>query len=71
MVRSRVVFKNSSSFFEEYREIRLYQVLEGEVNIFEVIDTLDSYAKDPKYQAKLKDVVTSLLEDYPLIFKMN
>jgi len=62
---------NSSSFFEEYREVRLYQVLEGEVNVFEIIDTLDSYAKDPKYQAKLKDVVTSLLEDYPLIFKMN
>ena len=62
---------NNSSFFEEYREVRLYQVLEGEVNVFEIIDTLDSYAKDPKYQAKLKDVVTSLLEDYPLIFQMN
>ena len=62
---------NNSSFFEEYREVRLYQVLEGEVNVFEIIDTLDSYAKDPKYQAKLKDVVISLLEDYPLIFKMN
>ena len=62
---------NNSSFFEEYREVRLYQVLEGEVNVFEIIDTLDSYAKDPKYQAKLKDVVTSLLEDYHLIFKMN
>ena len=62
---------NSSSFFEEYRELRIMQVLTEEVNIFEIIDTLDSYAKDPKYQAKLKDVVISLLEDYPLIFKMN
>jgi Bax protein len=62
---------NSSSFFEEYRELRIMQVLTEEVNVFEIIDTLDSYAKDPKYQVKLKDVVTSLLEDYPLIFKMN
>jgi Bax protein len=62
---------NSSSFFEEYRELRIMQVLTEEVNVFEIIDTLDSYAKDPKYQVKLKDVVNSLLEDYPLIFKMN
>ena len=62
---------NNSSFFKEYRDLRMKQVLVEEVDVFEIIDTLDSYAKDPKYQAKLKDVVTSLLEDYPLIFKMN
>ena len=57
---------NGSSFFAEYRELRIKQVLTEEVDVFEIINTLDSYAKDPKYQAKLKDVVTSLLEDYPL-----
>ena len=59
---------NGSSFFAEYRELRIKQVLTEEVDVFEIINTLDSYAKDPKYQAKLKDVVTSLLEDYPLLF---
>ena len=39
-----------------------------EVDVFALIDTLDAYAKDPKYQAKLKDIVISLLEDYPLLF---
>ena len=59
---------NGSSFFAEYRELRIKQVLTEEVDVFEIINTLDSYAKDPNYQAKLKDVVTSLLEDYPLLF---
>ena len=54
-----------------YRDLRIKQVLVEEVDVFAVIDTLDSYAKDPKYQAKLKDIVNSLLEDYPLIFKMD
>ena len=62
---------NSSSFFKEYRDLRIKQVLVEEVDVFALIDTLDSYAKDPKYQAKLKDIVNSLLEDYPLIFKMD
>jgi len=29
---------------------------------------LDSYAIDSKYTGKVKDVVNSLLEDYPLLF---
>jgi flagellum-specific peptidoglycan hydrolase FlgJ len=33
-----------------------------------VIESLDSYATDPKYTGKVKDVVNSLLEDYPLLF---
>ena len=70
-VADYVELLNSSSFFKEYRDLRIKQVLVEEVDVFAVIDTLDSYAKDPKYQAKLKDIVNSLLEDYPLIFKMN
>ncbi len=62
---------NGSSFFAEYRDLRYKQVLVEEVDVFALIDTLDSYAKDPKYQAKLKDIVLSLWEDYPLIFKMD
>ena len=59
---------NNSEYFQEYRDIRAKQVITEEVNIFTVIESLDSYAIDPKYTGKLKDVVNSLLEDYPLLF---
>ena len=44
------------------------QVITEEVYIFTVIESLDSYATDPKYTGKVIDVVNSLLEDYPLLF---
>jgi len=59
---------NGSEYFKEYRDIRLKQVITGEVDIFAVIESLDSYAIDSKYTGKVKDVVNSLLEDYPLLF---
>ena len=59
---------NNSSYFQEYRDIRIKQVITEEVDIFAVIKSLDSYAIDPKYTRKVKDIVNSLLEDYPLIF---
>ena len=59
---------NGSEYFKEYRDIRAKQVITEEVDIFAVIKLLDSYAIDPKYTGKLKDVVNSLLEDYPLLF---
>ena len=67
-VADYVELLNNSSFFKEYRDLRTKQVLAEEVDIFALINTMDSYAKDPKYQAKLGDVVNSLLEDYPLLF---
>jgi len=67
-VADYVELLNNGSFFKEYRDLRTKQVLVEEVDIFALINTLDSYAKDPKYQTKLKDVVISLLEDYPLLF---
>ena len=59
---------NNSEYFKEYRNIRMGQVITGEVDVFTVIESLDSYATDPKYTRKVKDVVNSLLEDYPLLF---
>tara|TARA_Y100001951_G_C11215999_1_gene225818 strand:- start:71 stop:613 length:543 start_codon:yes stop_codon:yes gene_type:complete len=59
---------NNSSYFQEYRSIRAKQVVTEEVNIFTVIKSLDSYATDPKYTRKVKDIVNSLLRDYPLLF---
>jgi uncharacterized FlgJ-related protein len=59
---------NGSEYFKEYRDIRVKQVITEEVDVFAVIESLDSYAIDPKYTGKVKDVVISLLEDYPLLF---
>ena len=59
---------NGSEYFKEYRDIRMGQVLTEEVDIFVVIESLDSYATDPKYIRKVKNVVNSLMEDYPLLF---
>ena len=59
---------NSSEYFQEYRNIRMQQVITEEVDIFTVVESLDSYAIDPKYTGKVKDVVNSLLKDYPLLF---
>jgi len=59
---------NNSEYFQEYRNIRTKQVITGEVDVFAVTESLDSYAIDPRYTRKLRDVVNSLLEDYPLLF---
>jgi uncharacterized FlgJ-related protein len=58
---------NGSEYFKEYRDIRVKQVITEEVDVFAVIGSLDSYAIDPKYTEKLKDVVLSLFKDYPLL----
>ena len=47
------------------------QVIQGEVDVFALVNTLDSYAKDPLYKSKLKDVILSLLKNYPLLFRMD
>ena len=59
---------NGSEYFKEYRDIRMKQVITEEVDVFAVIGSLDSYAIDPKYTVKLKDIVLSLFKDYPLLF---
>ena len=59
---------NGSEYFKKYRDIRMKQVMLEEVDIFAVIESLGSYATDPKYIRKIKDVVNSLMEDYPLLF---
>jgi len=67
-VTDYVELLNNSSFFKEYRDLRTKQVLVEEVDVLALINTLDSYAIDPKYTGKLKDVVLSLFKDYPLLF---
>ena len=60
---------NTSSAFEEYREIRMKQVLDDNVNVPEVISSLKNYAVDPEYVDKLLFVTLGLFRKYPHIFK--
>ena len=59
---------NTSSAFEEYRDIRLEQYMSGNVEINKVIRSLKNYAVDPKYVDKLLAVTLGLFEKYPHIF---
>ena len=60
---------NNSSAFKEYRDLRVKQYMSDDVNIFELIETLDNYAVDPEYTKKLLAVTLGLFEKYPQIFK--
>ena len=60
---------NTSSAFEEYRNIRLKQYMTGNVEISKVIRSLKNYAVDPEYTKKLLAVTLGLFEKYPHIFQ--
>jgi uncharacterized FlgJ-related protein len=60
---------NTSSAFKDYRELRMKQVLDDNVNVFDLIQTLENYAIDPEYTKKLLAVTLGLFEKYPQIFR--
>jgi len=60
---------NTSSAFKEYRELRIRQYMSDNVDIFQIIETLENYAIDPEYTKKLLAVTLGLFEKYPQIFK--
>ena len=60
---------NTSSAFEEYRDLRMKQMLDNNVNVFDFIQTLENYAVDPEYTKKLLAVTIGLFERYPQIFR--
>jgi len=60
---------NSSSAFEEYRDIRVKQYMTDNVDVRDVVKSLKNYAVDPKYTEKLLMVTLGLFEKYPHIFK--
>ena len=62
---------NTSSAFAEYRDLRLKQVLDDNVDIHEVIKTLKNYAVDPEYVDKLLFVTLGLFRKYPHIFRSH
>ena len=68
-VSDYIALLNNSSAFKEYRDLRIKQYMSDDVNIFELIDTLENYAVDPEYTKKLLAVTLGLFEKYPQIFK--
>jgi len=68
-VADYIALLNSSSAFKEYRDVRLKQYVEDNVDIYKVIHSLKNYAVDPEYINKLLTVTLGLFEKYPEIFK--
>ena len=45
------------------------QMLDNNVNVFDLIQTLENYAADPEYTKKFLAVTIGLFERYPQIFR--
>jgi uncharacterized FlgJ-related protein len=60
---------NTSSAFKDYRELRMNQYMNDNVNVYDLIQTLENYAVDPEYTKKLLAVTLGLFEKYPQIFR--
>ena len=54
---------NTSSAFKEYRELRVRQYMSDNVDVFQIIETLENYAVDPEYTKKLLAVTLGLFEN--------
>ena len=60
---------NNSSAFKEYRNLRMTQYMNDNVDVYQLIQTLKNYAVDPEYTKKLLAVTLGLFEKYPQIFR--
>ena len=68
-VADYIALLNASSAFVEYRQLRLQQYITDNVDVFQIIETLENYAIDPEYTKKLLAVTLGLFEKYPQIFR--
>jgi len=68
-VADYIALLNASSAFVEYRDLRLQQYITDNVDVFQIIETLENYAIDPEYTNKLLAVTLGLFQKYPEIFK--
>ena len=59
---------NNGTDFVEYRKIRFKHQTTEKIDLNELIDTLHTFALDPKYVNKIKTTVKFLLNKYPDIF---
>ena len=70
-VADYIALLNNSSAFLEYRDIRIKQYMNDNVDVRIVIESLKNYAVDPEYTQKLLMVTLGLFEKYPHIFKSD
>ena len=64
-VADYIFLLNYGSHFQEYRDIRIGQVLVSrEVEYVKLVESLRVYAKDPYYVIKLKEIISILQEEY-------
>jgi len=70
-VADYIALLNGSSAFKEYRELRIKQFMNDNVDVVAVAKTLQNYAVDPEYTKKLVAVTLGLFEKYPHIFKSD
>ena len=70
-VADYIALLNGSSAFKEYRELRIKQFMNDNVDIVAVAKTLKNYAIDPEYTKKLVAITLGLFEKYPHIFKSD
>ena len=70
-VADYIALLNGSSAFKEYRELRIKQFMNDNVDIIAVAKTLQNYAIDPEYTKKLVAITLGLFEKYPHIFKSD
>ncbi len=68
-VADYIALLNASSAFVEYRDLRLQQYITDNVDVFQIIETLENYAIDPDYRKKLLAITQGLFQKYPEIFK--
>ena len=68
-VSDYIALLNNSSAFKEYRDLRVKQYMSDNVDVFQIIETLENYAVDPEYTKKLLAVTLGLFRKYPHIFK--
>ena len=67
-VADYITLLNTGTQFTEYRKIRNKQTVTQQINLNEIINSLNTFALDKDYTKKIKKTVNYLLKEYPEIF---
>jgi uncharacterized FlgJ-related protein len=67
-VADYITLLNTGTQFTEYRKVRNKETVTQEVNLDEIINSLNTFALDKDYTKKIKKTVDYLLKEYPEIF---
>ena len=67
-VADYITLLNTGTQFTEYRKVRNKEMVTQNVNLNEIINTLNTFALDKDYTNKIKKTVNYLLKEYSEIF---